>query len=220
MLILTASLGTPARPASRVGRFGLASRPARGCNAAVSGVTGVVEEAQAVVGKTMVQRAGQLGQIAIHGHEEHGQSPGCFAASTRSGAATDEPELRARRRFQGQNAALIAVLQRSLPCRLNSLGERLSALLAQRSGALRQLIRYTQLVLHHRLLCNRANRTAWVGFTRVRKSTLKPSATFCLFLQRPSDRLEHQRNPMSIADINKADIVKAHARAAADTGSP
>jgi small subunit ribosomal protein S15 len=66
----------------------------------------------------------------------------------------------------------------------------------------------------------KAHRTAWVGFTRVRKSTSGNRLRLPVVSQRPSDRLEHQRNHMSVADINKADIVKAHARAAADTGSP
>jgi small subunit ribosomal protein S15 len=63
------------------------------------------------------------------------------------------------------------------------------------------------------------HRTAWVGFTRVRKSNRKP------LRQRPAQgavaaSTNAGNSPMSLTTVQKADIVKANARATADTGSP
>lgn len=63
--------------------------------------------------------------------------------------------------------------------------------------------------------------TTRVGFTRDRKS--KPETARCLsalYNGQHSGFAFEMEIAMSVADINKADIVAAHARGAADTGSP
>ena len=119
-------------------------------------------------------------------------------------------------RFQGPNAALIAFSQRSLPCRLFRWVSAICFGLLRVCGP----DSVYSAGLHHGFCAVDANRTAWVGFTRVRKSTPKPSATFACFgaAFRPSGTPKESTCPSQTS--NKADIVKAHARAAADTGSP
>jgi small subunit ribosomal protein S15 len=72
-------------------------------------------------------------------------------------------------------------------------------------------------------LLDSRNSTPRVGFTRVRKSSLETAQTSAR--GRPKRRAlpvspSSTGNPMAVADLNKAEIVKAHARGTADTGSP
>jgi small subunit ribosomal protein S15 len=64
------------------------------------------------------------------------------------------------------------------------------------------------------LACRAKIRTAWVGFTRDRKSSPKPLRHL------PYGLPSSQETNMSVADLNKAEIIAANARGAADTGSP
>ena len=62
-------------------------------------------------------------------------------------------------------------------------------------------------------------RTARVGFTRGRK--WQPETASAHGAQGPlAGGFHHQEIDMSVADINRAEIVKSNARAANDTGSP
>lgn len=66
---------------------------------------------------------------------------------------------------------------------------------------------------------NAVSRTTWVGFTRDRKfnaETLLPAAVWWGARLGTAQDWKH----MSIADLNKAEIIKANARGQADTGSP
>jgi len=61
--------------------------------------------------------------------------------------------------------------------------------------------------------------TTRVGFTRARKS-ITETVRLCLVFRFGGGFHQTKEIAMSVAELNKADIVKAHARGAADTGSP
>jgi small subunit ribosomal protein S15 len=70
-------------------------------------------------------------------------------------------------------------------------------------------------------LKRRQIRTAWVGFTRCRKSNAETEGGLAFLFRGPDGlHLFFRKQTMSVADINKSEIVKANARGQADTGSP
>jgi small subunit ribosomal protein S15 len=62
-------------------------------------------------------------------------------------------------------------------------------------------------------------RTTWVGFTRSRKFNAETDQALATSLELDGLHV-FSGNTMSVADINKSEIIKANARGQADTGSP
>ncbi len=63
------------------------------------------------------------------------------------------------------------------------------------------------------------HRTTWVGFTRSRKFNAETDQALATSLELDGLHV-FSGNTMSVADINKSEIIKANARGQADTGSP